>query len=75
MLRRQPGMQGSCLSPTPEGSLGLLRYRSPRSWQSTCWAQDPDWVIKRTAGEVSFSDDNVVAAANKWKHFVDEEST
>ena len=34
--------------------------------------QDPDWVIKRTAGEVSFSDDNVVAAANKWKQFVDE---
>ena len=33
---------------------------------------DPDWVIKRTAGEVSFSDDNVVAAANKWKQFVDE---
>ena len=34
--------------------------------------QDPDWVIKRTAGEVSFSDDNVVAAASKWKQFVDE---
>ena len=34
--------------------------------------QDPDWVIKRTAGEVSFSDDNVVAAATKWKQFVDE---
>ena len=34
--------------------------------------QDPDWVIKRTAGEVSFSEDNVVAAANKWKQFVDE---
>ena len=34
--------------------------------------QEPDWVIKRTAGEVSFSDDNVVAAANKWKQFVDE---
>lgn len=34
--------------------------------------QDPDWVIRRTAGEVSFSDDNVVAAAGKWKHFVDE---
>ena len=34
--------------------------------------QDPDWVIKRTAGEVSFSDANVVAAANKWKQFVDE---
>ncbi len=34
--------------------------------------QDPDWVIKRAAGEVSFSDDNVVASANKWKHFVDE---
>ncbi|MXZ95088.1 MAG: extracellular solute-binding protein [Acidimicrobiaceae bacterium] len=33
---------------------------------------DPDWVIKRTAGEVSFSDANVVAAANKWKQFVDE---
>ena len=34
--------------------------------------QEPDWVIKRTAGEVSFSDENVVAAANKWKQFVDE---
>ena len=34
--------------------------------------QDSDWVIKRTAGEVSFSDDNVVAAATKWKQFVDE---
>lgn len=34
--------------------------------------QDPDWVVKRVAGEVSFSDDNVVAAATKWKQFVDE---
>ena len=34
---------------------------------------DPEWVIKRTAGEVSFSDDNVVAAVNKWKDLVDQD--
>jgi hypothetical protein len=34
--------------------------------------QDPDWVAKRSAGEVCFSDDNVVAAATKWKGLVDD---
>jgi len=33
--------------------------------------QERDWVIKRSAGEVCFTDDNVVAAATKWKDLVD----
>ena len=34
------------------------------------FGNDPDWMIKRKAGEVSFSDDNVVAAFQKFQDLV-----
>ena len=34
------------------------------------FGDDPDWMIKRKAGEVSFSDDNVVAAFQKFQDLV-----
>ena len=35
------------------------------------FGEDPDWMIKRKAGEVSFSDENVVAAFQKFQDLVD----
>ena len=67
---------------TRDAGLVPISYAGAEPWSaslplSTLMAvdvlgQDPEWVIKRTAGEVSFSDDNVVAAVNKWKQLVDE---
>ena len=67
---------------TRDAGLVPISYAGAEPWSaslplSTIMAvdvlgQDPEWVIKRTAGEVSFSDDNVVAAATKWKQLVDE---
>ena len=34
------------------------------------FGDDPDWMLKRKAGEVSFSDDNVVAAFQKFQDLV-----
>ena len=34
------------------------------------FGDDPDWMIKRKAGEVSFSDENVVAAFQKFQDLV-----
>jgi ABC-type glycerol-3-phosphate transport system substrate-binding protein len=35
------------------------------------FGDDPDWMLKRKAGEVSFSDDNVVAAFQKFQDLVE----
>ncbi|MFC1960606.1 ABC transporter substrate-binding protein [Chloroflexota bacterium] len=40
-------------------------------FSSDVFGDDPDWMTKRKAGEVSFSDENVVAAFQKFQDLVD----